>query len=72
MAVVSYVAFGIGALAYCFALTSMGTFEAEIASDIGNGAMLVSAVVMLWQIHRLVLRRDGRSRAPVKRRDGAA
>ena len=55
MAVFSHVAFWFGAVAYMCALLRTGSIEGEIASDVGNGAMLTAAVVMLFQIHKLLI-----------------
>lgn len=56
MAGLCYGACVIGAAAYVYALVHLGTGEAEIASDVGNGVLLMAAVLALAGIHARLVR----------------
>jgi len=49
---VCYVLFGLGLVAYGFALAFMNANIGETYSDIGNAFMLLTAVLLLFQLVR--------------------
>ncbi len=52
MILVCYVLFGLGLVAYGFALAFIGASAGETYSDVGNAFMLLTAVLLLFQLVR--------------------
>jgi hypothetical protein len=54
-----YVLFALGLIAYGVALFNIGNNTGETASDIGNAALLLTAVLLLFRAARWGRRKNG-------------
>jgi len=58
MYIVGKALFGLGILAYVIALCYMGSVTAEIFSDLGNGIMLGTAVLLLLGLTKKMVQKE--------------